>query len=224
MTQDTRTIFLDTNVFMGYALDGRIEKFHPQCCTIFSAPNLRYTSLTVKQELGTKQRDRKKLYREIVAHIASKKPSKDFHPSSGKRSDIQHGITILEAYDSNLMDLEFIRTLFVTLSQGIMDALLSKTHRDLVARSDDGDMKDHFQFVVGIHHPDDSILADFFDWALPKSDVCSFVTCDGTVDQKKVDILDYVKDYKQDCNHLSIWFVTSAAKRVGPPDEQEIAG
>jgi hypothetical protein len=105
-----------------------------------------------------------------------------------------------------------------------MDALLNKTQKDLVARSNDAIMKDHFQYIVGIHHPDDSILADFFDWALAKGDICSFITCDGEVDRKKDEILAYVRDSKKECDYLSIWYVTSAARRLCPCNESSQTG
>ncbi|MBN1677437.1 MAG: hypothetical protein JW880_02755, partial [Candidatus Thermoplasmatota archaeon] len=69
---DDRPLFLDTNVYMSYAVDGHIEKFHSDCCIVFNAPNSRHTSYTVKQELNKKMRNRRRLYSELLQHVKSK--------------------------------------------------------------------------------------------------------------------------------------------------------
>ena len=212
---DNRPLFLDTNVFIGYAVNGHIESFNSDCCIVFSAQNSRHTSHTVRQELRKKIRDRRKLYSEILQHISAKRPPDDFAPSSGNRTDRTHGIKDLQLFKKGLLDLEYIRTLHTQLEQGILDALATKTRKVLVDRSQDADMKDHFQFILGIHPPDNQVLADFTDWGMLTGGAC-FVTCDGGIDKKKDKIKRYIRDCKGDCDHLSLWFVTSAARRLAP--------
>jgi hypothetical protein len=210
---DDRPLFLDTNVYMSYAVDGLIEKFHSECCTVFNASNSRHTSYTVRQELRKKMRGRRRLYLEILQHAKSKKPPMSFSPSSENKSDKAHGIKVLEVYDKGLLDMEFLRTLHTLLEQGILDALTNKTHKTLIERSNDAVMKDDFEFIIGVHFPDNQILADFVDWSMPTAGAC-LITCDGTIDQKKDKIKEYIRDYKGECDHLSIWYVTSAARRL----------
>jgi len=209
---DLRPLFFDTNVYMGYALDDRFEDFHPQCCDLFGAPNSRHTSITVRDELDRKKHDRNRLYRELLDHLEGGKPIEEFQPSSSKKSDRNHWTRILSAYKEGSIDLEYLRLLGTELSQGIMDGL-SKTNKELVRRSNDGQMKAHFE-MIDIHRPDNSILADFFDWAIPGTGSC-FITGDGNIHKKREEIFDYVRNWKNaDCNHLSLYFIKEAPVRL----------
>lgn len=210
---DDRPLFLDTNVYMSYAINGNLERFHSECCTIFSAPNPRHTSHTVKQELNKKKRNRRTLYRDVLQHALSKKPAESFSPSSGNEADKAHGIKVLQVYNKGQMDMEFLRTLHAMLERGIMDALNIKTCQPLIERSPDAVMKDDLRFIMDIHPPDNEVLADFIDWGMPSSGAC-FITCDGGIDKKKDKIRSYIQDCRGDCDHLSLWYVTSAARRL----------
>jgi hypothetical protein len=210
---DTRPLFLDTNVYMSYAINDQIEKFHSQCCTVFDAPNSRHTSFTVKQELEKKIRNRRTLYREVLQHTISKKSPESFSPSSGNEADKAHGMKVLQVYEKGSLDMEYLRTLHTLLERGILDALANRTTKPLVERSTDAVMKDDFRFIMDIHPPDNEVLADFVDWSMPTQGAC-FITCDGGIDKKKDKIKEYIRDNKGECDHLSLWYITSAARRL----------
>lgn len=208
---DSRPLFLDTNIYMGYALMEFLEDYHPECCQLIdSSPNMRHTSSTVKQELGDKIRNRNRLYREIFNHVSGGKPIETFRPSSSKKSDVNHYHKLADGYKKGLFDLEYIRGLGRVLKAGI-DAGLKKTDPVLIQPSQDAQMKDSFR-LMDIHRPDDSILADFIDWAFPGSGAC-FITGDGDINDKKGKIMDYVKNARGDCGHLSIFLIEEAAQR-----------
>ena len=209
---DSRTLFLDTNVYLGYALDDRFEYFHPECCIIFRSARARHTSDTVRNELRTKESDRTKLYSDFVKHIESGNPPEQFNCQGLKESDQNHVARIVELFTKKRLSLEYFRLLGTELKEGILNGL-GKTNKPYVKQSGDDQMKSHFKQAVGIHPPDNTILTDFFDWAFPRSGSI-FITGDGEIHKKKAPILKHVSIYKGNCTHLDVQFVTEAASKL----------
>jgi hypothetical protein len=216
---NAESLFLDTNVYIGYTLEGYFERFHSECCHIFDkVPNSRHTSLTVKQELDNRMNKRTKFFKTLLLHCLSGRQLKEFKIVGLKESEENLAEKIIaQAHKEGKADVEYVKGLQRMFFSRLLDALHNKTAKPFVPFSNDADMKDHFQFVVGIHPPDDSVLADFFSWALPGTGSC-FITGDGLIDRKKEDILEYVRDKTlEGCSHLSMIFVRSAPKRYPIP-------
>jgi len=212
---DSRPLFLDTNVYLGYAFPETLEKYNPECSRLLEiAPNSRHTSRTVEIELQKKIRERNKLYRELLGHIISRAPLDTFQPSSWKESDQEHLKKLVQGYKEGLYDLEFLRTLGATLKIGV-DSGIKKTSQPLIEASTNTDMKDDLRFIAGVHVPDNIILTDFFAWALTQSQGACFVTGDGGISDNKAAIFNCIS-YANDCSPLSILFVTSAAEKYCP--------
>jgi hypothetical protein len=212
---DSRPLFLDTNVYLGYAFPETLEKYNPECSRLFEvAPNSRHTSKTVEIELQKKIRERNKLYRELLGHIVSGAPLDTFQPSSGKKSDQEHLEKLVKGFKGGLYDIEFLRTLGATLKTGV-DSGLKKTSQPLVKASTNTDMNDDLLTIASMHAPDNIILTDFFEWALIQSQGACFVTGDGGISDNKTAIFNCIS-YTNDCGLLSILFVTSAARKYCP--------
>lgn len=209
---DSKTLFLDTNVYLGYALDERFECFHPECSVIFRSARDRHTSDTVRDELRTKEVDRRGIYNDLVKHIESGIPPEQFKCQGLKKSDRNHVERIAELFAKKKLSLEYFRLLGTELKEGILSGL-AKTNKPYIKQSKDEQMKDHFKQVIGIHVPDNTILADFVDWAFARNGSI-FVTGDGEIHQKRVPILKHVSVYKGKCNHLDVQFVVEAASRL----------
>jgi hypothetical protein len=206
------TLFLDTNIYLGYALDARFEFFHLECSKVFHARRDRHTSETVRDELRQKQQDRLTLYGDLVKHLDSCKPPNQFVCSILKDSDQEHTTKVLNLFRDAKLSLEYLRMLGTELKEGIL-AGLKLTSKPLVKPGDNGSMMRHFETAIDIHYPDNMILTDFFEWAFPR-DGSVFVTSDGGIHQNRGAILQHVRSCKGDCSHLSVQFIREIASKL----------
>lgn len=206
------TLFLDTNIYLGYALDARFEFFHLECRKVFNARRDRHTSETVRDELRQKQHDRLTLYEDLVKHLEGQNPPAEFVCPILKESDQDHSIKVLDLFRDGKLSLAYLRMLGTELKEGIL-AGLKLTNKPLVKPSGDGAMKKHLETVIDIHYPDSLILTDFFEWAVPR-DGSIFVTSDGEIHQKRGAILQYVGSCKGNCSHLSVQFIREIASKI----------
>lgn len=209
---DSRPMFLDTNIYLGYALDKRFEVFHDDCSLVFKVNRDRHTSETVRTELRTKEKDRQNLYLDLLKHLESHNPPDQFNFRGLKESDQNHAKLIFELFSKNKLGLEYLRMLGAELREGILNGL-RKTMKPYVKESADSEMKKHFWEKTGVHPPDNSILTDFFDWAFPRTGSI-FVTGDGGIHQKKGLIFQHVEIRKGHCGHLDLQFIREAANRL----------
>ena len=206
-------MFLDTNIYLGYALDRRFEKYYFQCCHVFNKAGLsRNTSITVRGELNKKLGERKRLYRDLLKHCLSGKQLKQFSIKKLDKNERNHAEDVIaQSHKDGKSDVEYVRSLDRMFFSRVNDALLKKTSQPLVSCSDDAYMKSDFG-LMGIHAPDDCILADFFSWAL-LSKGSSFLTGDNKLHDSRSKILRNVQDRKMiDCSHLAIEHISDAIR------------
>ncbi len=187
------TLFLDTNIYLGYALDKRFEKYHFQCCHILEKQGLsRHTCVTVKGELEKKLRERKKLYQTLLKHCLSGKQLKQFSIAKIAKNERNHTEDIIaQSHKDGKSDMEYVRSLDRLFYARVIDALVNKTTHPLVCASSDAYMKSDMA-TLGIHPPDDCILTDFFTWALPGNG-SSFMTGDNKIYDMRTRITDIVE-------------------------------
>ena len=209
---DSRPMFLDTNIYLGYALDARFEVFHDDCSLIFKVNRDRHTCETVRTELRTKEKDRQNLYLDLLKHLDSHNPPDQFNFRRLKESDQNHAKLVFELFSKSKLGLEYLRILGAELREGILSGL-KKTIKPYVKESTDGQMKQHFELNTGIHYPDNLILTDFFDWAFPRTGSI-FVTGDGGIHQKRGLIIQHVETCKGHCGHLDLQFIREAASKL----------
>jgi len=212
-----QSLFLDTNIYIGYAYDNYYEKYHHECCHVFDkVRGPRHTSLSVKQELGKKKRNRAKLYDALLAHCLSGRQLREFDLKTLKGSELNHAGKLVQAHKEGKKDIEYLRSLERLFTTRLYDAMYNRTEQPFVGYSADAYLKDDLQ-LLGMHTPDDSILADFFTWALPGIGSC-FVTGDGAINDRKTEILSLVADKAQGgCTHLSIAHVRNAVQKFPVP-------
>ena len=208
------TLFLDSNIFIGYALDAALERFHNECCHVFDKVSLpRHTSLTVRQELRKKDHDRKRLYADLMKHCLSGRQFKSFKIKDFGKSEQNHMEKVIsDHHKGGKSDLEYLRLLEKRFFARLADCLYKKTTQPFIPYSEDGYMKSDFA-IIGIHAPDDKVLADFFSWALPGKG-SSFLTGDGKIHGMRSKIIKSVAEGKmKDCSHLSIDYISEVIKK-----------
>lgn len=208
------SLFLDSNIFMGYALDATLERYHSECCHVFDKTGRPiHTSLTVRQELRNKARVRRRLYADLMKHCLSGGQIKTFKIKDLNKSEQNHLIGIVSSqHKGGKPDVEYLRLLEKRFYARLTECLYKKTSQPFIPYSEDGNMKSDFG-LLGLHSPDDSVLADFFSWALPGGG-SAFVTADNGIHRLRSDILKSVAESKMaDCSHLSIDHVSDAISR-----------
>jgi len=201
---------------MSYALDPRFEVFHTDGCTIFNAKRDRCTSENVRDELRAKEADRMKLYVDILNHLDAGKPSSQFPFPTYKNSDQNAAINIFDLISQNKLSLDYLRMLGAELKQGIHEGL-GRTVKPYIKPSKDRQMIADLGNKAGMHPPDREILADFFDWAHPKSTGSIFVTGDGDIRKSRGLVFKCVNALEGGCGHLGLQFIVEAAKNIGRP-------
>jgi len=215
---DTHSVFLDTNVYLGYAYNAPFEKHHSECCYVFDASHFhRYTSMTVNQELNKKKHDRKKLYKGTLKHCLSGRQLKEFKISDLGRSEANHFVKMIaDAHKSDGSEVEYIRNLQRSFFTRLMGCLEKRTCQPLIPYSNDGDLKSFFA-LDGVHSPDERVLADFFTWAIDGNDCC-LVTGDGRLYDLRMKVLKTVSERKgRNVSHLSIEHISVIPSRFPAP-------
>jgi len=208
-----KSLFLDTNIYLGYALDKRFEKYHFQCCHVFDKTTLpRHTSITVRGELHKKIKERKRFYGTLLKHCLSGKQLKQFNIGKLDKNERNHAEDVIaESHKEGKSDVEYVRSLDRLFFARVEEALLKRTAYPLVPCSNDAQMKTDFE-ILGLHHPDDSVLADFFSWAIPGKG-SSFLTGDNKIHNSKTRIINTVESRNLvSCSHLSIDHVSGAIR------------
>ena len=207
-------LFLDSNIFMGYALDATLERYHSECCHVFDKTGVPlHTSLTVKQELRNKTRVRKRLYANLIKHCLSGGQLKTFKIKGLNKSEQSHLVGIISSqHKGGKPDVEYLRLLEKRFFARLTECLHKKTTQPFIPYSQDGNMKSDFT-LLGVHSPDDSVLADFFSWALPGNG-SAFITGDNKIHGLRTSLIKSVADGKMtDCSHLSIDHISDVVKR-----------
>jgi hypothetical protein len=204
-------LFLDSNVFIGYAIDSEyIEPHHSVCEYLFCTSNCRkYTSSTVEEELKKKIRDRNRLYSQLLAFIISNDISQ-FNPPISNDNDILHIKAIKQGAANGKFDLYYVRTLGALLTRGIHDGL-SRVDPPFVHRTSDEGMVDVLE-AIGLHYPDSQIVADYCSWISARENG-SLVTADRVIYESRVGIFEYLENERfWDITGKSIIHISNASR------------
>lgn len=207
-------LFLDSNIYLGYALDGYLEPFHEECQHVFAEmKNGRHTSETVEGELKRKTETRTSIYLAFVRYWEEKNSPFNFDVSEMSDSDADHMRKLLKGIAAGSYSLEFVRGLGRLLIAGVRDAM-NRTDKPLIPRSRDPDLVDNL-IMIAIHRSDAQVLSDFFSWGLTIQGA-HFITGDGEITGNRAKIFEVIEDSKtQHCGHLSIVHVKDVSKKIG---------
>lgn len=208
-----RNAFIDTNIYIAFSLNDELENSHGDCCYLFHESSFDvYSSLTVKQELNKILRRRKGLYRSLTKHLANRLPLEDFLSEFKitQNSDIVHMKKVIKILRNKQDALGYLRWLDRNFELGIWDG--QNMTKEFIQRSNDGNCKSFF-IGEGFHEPDNCIISDFIEWALP-GDGCVFLTNDGGILSRKETIFRFIREYLyQDDNHIKVDHISSVKSR-----------
>jgi hypothetical protein len=205
-------VFLDSNVYLGYAMNTYLETFHNECCLIFDGlPNDRHTSDTVKREIKKKVRKRKEIYSEFLEFCNKRSDPSAFDLSKYNDNDASHMmklILMVKTIDPNT--LQYIRRLGTILEVGVQDGL-SKTKPPFIPVSENDELKILLSEGTGIHIEDARIIVDYLDWGL-KIAGSHFISSDNEIHDKRVEVLRFLEgNFTQQTNKFSFLHLRDVA-------------
>lgn len=187
--------FVDSCVFIAYATD--FETLHSACVTFFEQTDCeKYTSESVDGELKRKLKKRDVLYRDYSTFLASG-GEREYEVSSSiyiNENDIRHlkdlirHLSGIPAHEQ----LTFLRQFGKILKTRIGRAM--GFIREVIPRNNNSYFKAIINSII-VNDPDCWILNDAVHWSLGRSNAI-FVTLDGEIYGKRVELMRKVVDYK----------------------------
>jgi len=187
------TFFLDTNIFLGAALEPPVEPNYDACRKVFVSSIKKRTSKTVLEELHNRLKKRKRLYSKMVIQVVSGKDLYDLEIDDLNKSDYEHFRDLVTAFNMKNQDLAFIRALERVVARRISEAL-DGLELPYIQKARNDQFQDALITRQGISPEDARIIDDFITWAMGNHANTWFLTMDRKILDSNKDLM--VDDFK----------------------------
>ena len=178
--------YLDTNIIFGYIITH--DRIHPECCIIFEMPNIKFTCISVKQELDDILQRGKSAYEEVIKKTNGKEiaiTNLDFS-SRWKQNFIESAFDKLPMSTNHI---KYLRLLILEAEQRKIDAF-QKISMPLVQKCDDDSLADDLNCECDIDIGDDMILCNYCVSSMTRT-YTIFITDDGKIWKNKESIINF---------------------------------
>ncbi len=169
--------FLDSSIVWAYVGPKEFERKHDVCVEIFDSPHAaRFTSETVRTEVRNSERNRARLYADLIAHLRAGRRPEEFPVDRFSRHVAARARELVRRVRMKLADIEYFRRLG-QMESARLRAAWSEIGSPLVPAAHDAYREDLLRGRLGLELGDAKVLTDYLSWA-PSREAAKFVTAD----------------------------------------------